>query len=78
MLVWSGGIHDSVVKVSSQGRGMEIFAGCLRKPINSPYPEDEADDGHSRRGHDFSTVGHKVQQYGHDALRSVVKLVTQY
>lgn len=43
--------------------------GCL-------YPEDEADGGHSRCGHDFGTVGHEVQQGGHDALRSVVKLVT--
>lgn len=42
-----------------------------------PYPQDEADGGHSRRGHDFGTVGHEIQQRGHDALCSVVKLVAQ-
>lgn len=41
------------------------------------YSQDEADGGHSGRGHDFGAVGHQVQQRGHDALRSVVKLVTQ-
>lgn len=61
---------------------MKTFAGGLRKHINSPlwmsYPEDEADGSHSRRGNDFGTVGHKVQQCGHDALSSVVKLSAQY
>lgn len=44
---------------------------------STSHPQDEADGGHSRRGHDFGTVGHEVQQRGHDALRPVVKLVTQ-
>lgn len=43
----------------------------------TPYPENEADDGRARRGHDLGTVGHEVQQRGHDALCRVVKLVTQ-
>lgn len=41
------------------------------------YSENEADDGRPRRGHDFGTVGHKVEQRGHDALCCVIKLVTQ-
>lgn len=46
-------------------------------PLCTSYPQDEADGGHARRGHDFGTVGHEVEQRGHDALRSMVKLVTQ-
>ena len=41
------------------------------------YPEDEADGDHPGCGHDFGAVGHEVQQSGHDALCSVVKLVSQ-
>lgn len=41
------------------------------------YSEDEADDGRPRRGHDFGTVGHKVEQRGHDALCCMIKLVAQ-
>lgn len=46
------------------------------RPLRS-HPEDEADGGHSRRGHDFGAVGHEVEQDGHDALCSVVKLVPE-
>lgn len=41
------------------------------------YSQNEADGGHSGCGHDFGAVGHQVQQRGHDALGSMVKLVTQ-
>lgn len=55
--------------------------GCLSElpslVKSSSYPEDEANGGHSRRGHDFGTVGHQVEQRGHDALRSMVELVAQ-
>jgi len=44
----------------------------------TPYPEDEADGGHSGRGHDLGAVGHEAQQRGHDALRAVVELDPQY
>lgn len=45
--------------------------------LRTSYPENEADDGRPRRGHDFGTVGHKVEQSGHDALCCMIKLVTQ-
>lgn len=70
MLLWCGGMYDSAVNSLPQGR--------LSLSLQMSYPEDEADGGHSRCGHDFGTVGHKVQQCGHDALCSVVKLVTQH
>lgn len=54
------------------------FCSHMKRSLcSTSHPQDEADGGHSRRGHDFGTVGHEVQQRGHDALRPVVKLVTQ-
>lgn len=41
------------------------------------YSENEADDHHSGRGHDFGAVGHQVEQRGHDAFSPVVKFIPQ-
>lgn len=41
------------------------------------YSENEADDGNPGRGHDLGTVGHEVEQRGHDALCCMVELVAQ-
>lgn len=42
------------------------------------YSEDEADGGHARRGHDFGTVGHQVEEGRHDGLGGVVEAAAQH
>lgn len=58
---------------SNHERHLRRFA----RPRPLTHPEDEADGGHPRRGHDLGAVGHEVQQDGHDALGAVVELVPQ-
>lgn len=80
---WWGWDVGSVCAGRQRGKSksqLSLFLFCShmkRILCSTSHPQDEADGGHSRRGHDFGTVGHEVQQRGHDALRPVVKLVTQ-
>lgn len=79
------GDETRVVSVLSDRRGQQrgvgnhhpIMAEDLKTGGWGSYPQDEADGGHSGRGHDLGAVGHQVEKRGHDALSAVVELVAQ-